>query len=89
VLTVTEVSERLHLTGDTVRALIASGELRAIRTRTNGGHYRISEADLADYLERSRVVPAEAAPARSLQHEGPARHPRRASFARSRTHANP
>ena len=49
--TVTETAESLHVSEKTVRRLIASGALAAHRV---GRTVRISDADLAGYLNKSR-----------------------------------
>lgn len=51
-LTIKQVAERLQLSSATVRELIRSGRLRAIRTLGDRGSFRISEAALAEYLSQ-------------------------------------
>ena len=64
-LTFAEVCERLRMSPKTLRKLITSGEIEAIRVGAHGiggnGAYRITEEALADYIERCKVVPAQAA----------------------------
>jgi excisionase family DNA binding protein len=48
-LTVKEVAEILRVSQPTVLRMIADGELRAIRVRTQ---WRIRRSDLDDYLQR-------------------------------------
>jgi excisionase family DNA binding protein len=55
-LTFTEVCDRLRLSPKTVRKIILAGELKATRHGAGANaQYRISEADLADYLRRQAV----------------------------------
>jgi excisionase family DNA binding protein len=49
-LTVRVIAKRLDVTTETVRTWIASGKLEH-SGRTPGGHYRVSEAQLARLLE--------------------------------------
>lgn len=52
-LTSAEVRERLGISRDKLRLLIASGELEAMKiSNAPNSHYRISEEALADYMER-------------------------------------
>jgi len=61
-LTFAEVCERLRMSPKTLRKLITSGELVAIRTGNGAtSPYRITEEALADYIRRRQVVPAKAA----------------------------
>ena len=53
-LTFAEVCDQLRLTPKTLRKLIRSGDLKAIRVGGNGA-YRIAEEDLADYKDRQAV----------------------------------
>jgi excisionase family DNA binding protein len=54
-----EIAERLKVTPRTVYRWLESGELRAIRfTR----EYRISEADVEDFISRHRTDRQDAAP---------------------------
>lgn len=48
-LTVEEVSKFLRVSTPTVRQLIESGELKAVRV---GRQYRIAREDLDDYIRR-------------------------------------
>jgi excisionase family DNA binding protein len=50
-LTVDDVAEELSVNPETVRTWIRSGELKAMDL---GGGYRISRADLNDFLERRK-----------------------------------
>lgn len=43
-LTTVQVAERLHVTPETVRGMIADGRLRAVKP---GRHWLVDEADLA------------------------------------------
>ncbi|MDO8532660.1 MAG: excisionase family DNA-binding protein [Dehalococcoidia bacterium] len=47
-LRVSEVSERLGCGRETIRRLIATGRLKAVKLP--GGHFRIAEEDLAGLL---------------------------------------
>lgn len=61
-LTFAEVCERLRMSPKTLRKLITSGQLEAIRTGDGAtSPYRITEEALADYIERRKVVPVAAA----------------------------
>lgn len=61
-LTFAEVCGELRLDKKTVRKLIVSGELEAIKTGdAANAPYRISEGALAEYIERRKVVPVQAA----------------------------
>ena len=51
-LTVAEVAEVLRVSGMTVYRLIEKGELRALRI---GARWRVSSADLDEYLAGARV----------------------------------
>ena len=51
-LTTGEVAERLTVCPRTVRALIKSGNISAIRI---GSEYRVDEADLNRFIEHSRI----------------------------------
>jgi excisionase family DNA binding protein len=53
-LSVKEVAERLAVSEQTVLKLIERGELATSRV---GRQYRVAEADLAAYLERTKVRP--------------------------------
>ena len=53
-LTVDEVAKLLRVEHKTVRALIKSGKLRAVRL---GRILRIREADYHDFLEKNLVIP--------------------------------
>jgi excisionase family DNA binding protein len=48
-LTLEEVAATLHVSVQTVRRLIADGELKASKVR---GSWRVRSADLDDYLRR-------------------------------------
>jgi excisionase family DNA binding protein len=54
-LSVKEVAGRLGVSEQTVLKLIERGELATSRV---GRQYRVAEADLAAYLERTKVRPA-------------------------------
>lgn len=61
-LTRKEVRSRLGIGKDKYLDLVRTGELAAIRTGTApNSPYRVSEAALADFIERNRVRPAEVA----------------------------
>lgn len=49
-MTVEDVADRLSVTPQTLRKIIAAGELQAYRI---GRNYRIFEADLRAYLDRA------------------------------------
>lgn len=51
-LTVGQAAERLHVSRQTVKRRIRAGQLPA--TVTEGGHYRVSEAAVRDYLAGGR-----------------------------------
>lgn len=53
-LTTEQVAERLHREAYSVRALIASGRLRASK---DGRRWLVAEADLADYLDAQSTRP--------------------------------
>ena len=64
-LTGAQVRERLGIGREKFLELVKTGELAAIKLGTaQNAPYRIDEADLADYIERSRVVPRQEAAAR-------------------------
>lgn len=50
-LTVREVAERLGCHPATVKRMIASGRLPAVRLAGPRGHYRVSEDALATFVE--------------------------------------
>ncbi len=54
-LTFTEVCEQLRVSPKTLRKMILSGDLKAIKVGGNGA-YRISEEDLADYIRCQAVT---------------------------------
>lgn len=57
-LTRSDVCKRLRIGKNRYHELIKSGELPAIRTGTApNSPYKVSEEALADYIERSKVVP--------------------------------
>ncbi len=58
-LTTTEVGQVLGVSGETVRALIADGQLRArnIATKPGDVRWRVDEGDLATYLESRTYQP--------------------------------
>ena len=57
-LTAGEVCERLGISQRTLFRLIRSGRLTAIKTGpAKNARIRVSEEDLADYIERSKVQP--------------------------------
>lgn len=57
-LTAAQVRERLGISDDTLRKLIKTGQIPAIKVGTGTlGHWRITEEDLNDYIERARVKP--------------------------------
>ena len=51
---ISEIMKKFNLSDRTLRRLILTGELPAYKV---GGGYRIREADLAEFLERSKVIP--------------------------------
>jgi excisionase family DNA binding protein len=52
-LTARQVAERLHLHPNTVKRLVAKGELQGYRLGSRGD-VRVSEAQLAQYLHGAR-----------------------------------
>lgn len=50
IISIGAIARRLDVTGNTVRAWIRSGKLKA--TRTPSGRYRVSEADLVAAIEK-------------------------------------
>ena len=61
-LTSAQARERIGISRKELEELIHSGELEAIKTGdAPNSHFRISEESLAAYLERRKVVPAQAA----------------------------
>ena len=57
-LTSREVCQRLSIGRDKLRELIVTGELEAMKTADAvNAPYRISEEDLAAYIERRKVRP--------------------------------
>lgn len=57
-LTVAETAERLNISADLVRSLIANGSLVASRYSARG-HYRVSETALAEFIsERESAMTA-------------------------------
>lgn len=61
-LTSAQVRAELRIGRDKLRELIDGGELEAYKTGTApNSHYRITEASLAAYKERVKVVPAKVA----------------------------
>ncbi|HEY6279513.1 MAG TPA: helix-turn-helix domain-containing protein [Streptosporangiaceae bacterium] len=58
-LTASQVCERLRISRETLRQLIQSGQITAIRVGPGPtAHVRISEDALAEYVERQTVKPA-------------------------------
>lgn len=56
-LTFAEVCERLRITPKTLRKIIHSGALKAMKAGTGqSSGWRITEDDLADYIERQTVA---------------------------------
>jgi excisionase family DNA binding protein len=53
-LKIPEVARRLDVSEKTARRLVKSGRLPAVFV---GGAYRVSEVDLAEYLESAKVAP--------------------------------
>lgn len=52
-LTATQACERLAVSRDTLRKLIKSGDLRAMKVGPGANaHWRISEEAIADYIRR-------------------------------------
>jgi len=58
-LTVDEVSERLHFSGETIRRWLRSGRLRGIRMGERRAGWRIAERDLDAFI-RDRIATTEA-----------------------------
>jgi excisionase family DNA binding protein len=56
-LKIPEVARRLDVSEKTARRLVKSGSLPAVFV---GGAYRVSEVDLAGYLESAKVTPGKA-----------------------------
>lgn len=58
-LTAGQAMDRLQISPKTFRKLITNGDLKASKVGGGrwGGAYRISEEDLADYIERQTVRP--------------------------------
>jgi excisionase family DNA binding protein len=58
-LTVAEACDRLRISERTLKDLIRSGDIRAIKAGTSvNSPYRISEEALADFIKRQTVVPS-------------------------------
>ncbi|MFO1003807.1 MAG: helix-turn-helix domain-containing protein [Planctomycetaceae bacterium] len=57
-LTVPEVAERLRVAVSTVYALVESGKLGAFRIGPNDGAIRVSDEQLAAYLNACRTDPS-------------------------------
>lgn len=58
-LTAAEARERLGVSRETLRKLIKSGDLKASKTGgSRNSHYRLTEEDIADYLERAAAKAA-------------------------------
>jgi excisionase family DNA binding protein len=57
-LTVAETAERLKISADLVRSLIAKGSISASRYSARG-HYRVSETALAEFIAAREAVTAE------------------------------
>lgn len=51
-MTTKEARARLKVSRNTLYALIESGDLKAVAV---GGQYRVTEAELADYIRRNEV----------------------------------
>lgn len=51
-LTTKQARERLNVSRNTLYGLIESGELKAVLV---GSQYRITEAELSDYIKRNEV----------------------------------
>ncbi len=60
-LTVCDVARRLNVSKQNVYALVEAGKLACHRIGLGHGAIRISEEDLALYLEQARQAPTEAA----------------------------
>jgi excisionase family DNA binding protein len=54
-LTVAEVAERLRLNPETIRRWLRRGDLKGIVFSDRGG-YRVSESQLADFIERRKLA---------------------------------
>ncbi len=65
-LKIPELSRRLDVSEPTVRRMIKGGKLPSVFV---GGAYRVSEADLAKYLEAAKVRPGKASAPLSLDAE--------------------
>jgi excisionase family DNA binding protein len=61
-LTVKEVAARLALSPSQIYALIASGKLTCHRFGNGRGAIRVSEEQLAEFIETSKFTPAAALP---------------------------
>lgn len=55
-LTVTTVAERLDASKETARRLIKTGALQAFRLSGARGPWRVTEEDLAAYIERQKAA---------------------------------
>ena len=58
-LKIPEVARRLDVSEPTVRRMVKSGKLPSVFV---GGAYRVSEEDLANYLEAAKVEPGDGSP---------------------------
>lgn len=54
-LTTLDVARELNASTETVRALIASGDLKAYRLRGASGPFRVQPAAVEEYRERQRT----------------------------------
>jgi len=55
-LQVREVAAELHVSAETVRVLIRSGELAAYRLRGTSGRWRVPRAAIDDYRDRQTRI---------------------------------
>ena len=71
-LTVAQVAQRLHVSSDTVRGWVASGELRATDVTASGQrqrhHFRITEADLQRFIDNREFQPLRPQPVQARSH---------------------
>ena len=63
-LKIPEVARRLDVSEPTVRRMVKGGKLPSVFI---GGAYRVNEEDLAEYIERARVIPGKAETPSSLE----------------------
>ncbi len=84
-LKIPEVARRLDVSEPTVRRMVKGGKLPSVFI---GGAYRISEEDLAKYIEGARVIPGKAPASSQPSFNGLLEEERRGAFLQScRRHA--